>query len=158
MATPPTGRPRGRPKGSISKRRREIRDLIELAAPELVEKLIEQAREGDTQAAVALLDRTAPRIKPVGQTYQIDLSGGQAEVIGNLLEAVGRGDMPPDDALTIARMTDALPDAIQHEPIDYEKLDAIYEKAMAKAEEDRVRIQHERAHLFEKAAQLDADG
>ena len=55
----PAGRPRNR--GASGK----LRAAIEKQAPKLVTKLFEQALAGDTPAAIALLARACPPLKPV---------------------------------------------------------------------------------------------
>lgn len=136
MASKPTGRPRGRPKGSISKRREEIRELIADAAPELIRKLIEAAKSGDTAAATALLDRVTPRLRPTAMAVCVDLSGSPEEVGKRLLAAVGEGSIPVDVAHELAALaarttspTDAIP------PLDIDRLNQIYEQKMAEMRE-----------------------
>ena len=132
MASKPTGRPRGRPKGSVSKRREEIRSLIEDAAPELIQKLIEAAKAGDSSAATALLDRVAPKLRPTAMAVCVDLSGSPEEVGKRLLAAVGEGSIPVDIAHELAALAArATSPSEAVKPIDYEALDRIYAQKMA---------------------------
>lgn len=67
----------------MTSRRNEIRAAIERAAPELIERILADARNGDTHAAIALLDRVAPKLRPAN-TVVVSLDGS-AEQIGQRL-------------------------------------------------------------------------
>ncbi len=69
-----SGNPAGRPPGTgvIGK----LRQSIEEHVPEIVGRLVEQAKGGDVAAARLLLERVMPPIKPTDQTIQIGPLGG----------------------------------------------------------------------------------
>lgn len=56
-----SGNPKGRPKGATD-RRNALRGLLEPHAPELVEKAVELALEGDATALRMCLDRLIPSL------------------------------------------------------------------------------------------------
>jgi hypothetical protein len=56
-----SGNPKGRPKGATD-RRGALRELLEPHAPELVEKAVELALEGDATALRMCLDRLIPSL------------------------------------------------------------------------------------------------
>lgn len=146
MASRPTGRPRGRPRGSLSKRREEIRSLIEDAAPELIQKLIEAAKAGDSSAATALLDRVAPKLRPTAMAVCVDLSGSPEEVGKRLLAAVGEGSIPVDIAHELAALAAKATAPTESIPaFDYEAMDAIYEQKMAEFRERDAEFRTRRA-------------
>lgn len=141
MATPKTGRPRGRPKGSVNSRQIEIREAIAKAAPELVQKLITAAHDGDMQAAVALIDRIAPKVKPTAPPIFVDLSGDTGEVYRRILKAVGSGQVPVDLALEAAKLAGSLPEQAGAKTFpDRAELDARYAAARAKWLQDKADI------------------
>lgn len=154
MATPPTGRPRGRPRGTASKRREAIREAIEAAAPDLIDGLIASAKDGDTAAAVALLDRCAPRLRPTAMAVVIDLSGTPEEVGERVLSAVGHGAVPVDlgkDLVDLVRSTrQGTPEAIT--PVDTDALDKIYANALEQAAERQEALRLERQGLYDGIA------
>ena len=134
MATKPTGRPRGRPKGkgTPSKRREELRAIIEAAAPDLIDGLLTAARTGDTAAAQALLDRVVPKLKPAAMAVCVDLSGSPSEIGQRLLDAVGRGAMPVDLAHEVVSLVaKTITPQSRFEPVSEDALNAIYAEKMA---------------------------
>lgn len=79
-----SGNPSGRPKGIIDKRA-ELRGLLEPHAKEIVEKLIECAKAGDSSALRLCIERLIPRVKPdSGITF--DLPEGQIDNGDNMLK------------------------------------------------------------------------
>jgi hypothetical protein len=89
-----SGNPNGRPKDKTPAT--QLRKSISEAMPDIINKLIEQAKEGDIQAAKVLLDRVCPTLK--AQAIPVDIATGDnlAETGGNVINATMAGLIPPD--------------------------------------------------------------
>lgn len=83
-----SGNPSGRPKGIIDKRA-ELRGLLEPHAKEIVEKLIESAKAGDSTALRLCVERLIPRVKP-DTGISFDLPEGGIDTGDNMLEIAHR--------------------------------------------------------------------
>ena len=59
----------------------QIRKAISEKAPEIVKVLIAQALEGDTQSALALLNKIAPNLKASSEPIQFSLRLMQTKVL-----------------------------------------------------------------------------
>lgn len=85
-----SGNPSGRPKSDNA----QMRDKLRQAMPEIIDKLIEQAKAGDMQAIKLIMDKTVPSLKPIGATVLIsgliptDTPENQAQAV---LSAIGSG-------------------------------------------------------------------
>ncbi len=98
-----SGNAKGRPKGIIDKRT-EYRKLFQSKAPELIEKAIEMALEGDSASMRLCMERIAPAIK--AQDLPITLPDldtpeslpSKGDII---LKALGSGQLTPGEASTI---------------------------------------------------------
>lgn len=140
-----SGNPRGRPPGSGSSPGVRLRRLIAQHGDELVQALIEQAKKGDVTAAVALLDRVVARLRPMSEPVGIDVTGDRQAVADRLLQAVSAGELSTETASQLlALVAGAQPPDTSLTPIDYEKLDALYDKAMKEAAEMQARVESER--------------
>jgi hypothetical protein len=76
----------GRPKGIIDKRA-VFRDLLTPHAPELIEKLIQQAKDGEPHAMRLVIERLIPRVKP-DQGINFPMPGGRIDTGENMLEMI----------------------------------------------------------------------
>ncbi len=159
MATPKTGRPRGRPRGTVRSHAGEIRKAIAQAAPELVQGLIQAAQAGDIQASVALLDRVAPRLRAAAAPVSCDTTGSAQDVAQRLLRAVGKGEIDAPSAIEVLSLVRAAlgDEPPRHEPIDHEKLEAIYQHALAEAERKRLEVRHRSDPDFYKTLGLEEE-
>ena len=83
-----SGNPNGRPKGIIDKRV-ELRGLLEPHAKEIVEKLIECAKDGDPTALRLCIERLIPRVKPENG-INFELPEGRIDNPTNMLEIANR--------------------------------------------------------------------
>lgn len=93
-----SGNPNGRPKG-IRDRRSALRDLLEPHAPQLVAKAVELALAGDSAALRMCLDRLIPPAKTKDEPIRLpSLSGSLADAGRDVLDALARGVIGPDDA------------------------------------------------------------
>lgn len=89
-----SGNPAGRPQGTsgISKLRASVGEHI----PEVIEKLAEQAKAGDTGAARLLLERVLPAVKPVDYCFPIDIPGNTLTDQGkSVIGAISSGALSP---------------------------------------------------------------
>ena len=96
-----SGNPAGRPKGSGLSG--ELRRAIAADAGEIVAAMIQRAKDGDIQAAKALLDRVLPALK--SEVAPVSLPG---LAVGTLaaraeaaLTAVAEGELAPDTAAAL---------------------------------------------------------
>ena len=109
-----SGNPSGRPKG-IPDRRTELRRLLEPHASELVQKLVELAKAGDTTALRICIDRLIPPLRASDASIKRPGLLGSLTDQGNaVMAAIGSGNLPPDTGSTLmqalgtlARITEA---------------------------------------------------
>jgi hypothetical protein len=89
-----SGNPKGRPKDKTPATllRKSIIDDM----PEIILKLVEQAKNGDTTAAKILLDRCCPTLKPQALAISLPINGSLAEQGGEIIRATLSGHIPPD--------------------------------------------------------------
>jgi hypothetical protein len=103
-----SGNPKGRPPGvgAIAKLRAAIAEHV----PEIVAKLVERAKEGDSAAARLLLERAMPPIKPIEQPAPVALPDGATltEQGRAVLSAAGLGDIAPGQAAQLLASLAAL--------------------------------------------------
>lgn len=110
-----SGNPKGRPRG-VPDRRNEWREALAEHLPELIDRLVAQAKSGDEFATKLILERVAPPLRPQGQTIRVpglDAADGFAAKAEAVLAALGRGQMPIEtgrhllEALaTVAKITE----------------------------------------------------
>ena len=89
-----SGNPKGRPKDKTPATL--LRKSIVEAMPDIILKLVEQAKEGDTAAAKILLDRCCPTLKPQAMAISLPVNGTLAEQGGEIIRATLSGNIPPD--------------------------------------------------------------
>ncbi len=89
-----SGNPKGRPKDKTPATllRKSIIDDM----PEIILKLVEQAKNGDTAAAKILLDRCCPALKPQAMNINLPINGNLAEQGNEIIRATMSGNIPPD--------------------------------------------------------------
>ena len=89
-----SGNPKGKPKDKTPATllRKSIIDDM----PEIILKLVEQAKNGDTAAAKILLDRCVPSLKPQAMAINLPVNGTLAEQGGEIIRATLSGHIPPD--------------------------------------------------------------
>ena len=96
-----SGNPKGRPKGARDKRT-ELRSLLEPHAKDLVEKVVELAKGGDTTAIRLCLERLIPPIRAQDQSITLDdMNGGLTAQGKKIILAMGNGELSPSDASTM---------------------------------------------------------
>lgn len=89
-----SGNPKGRPALSISLAK--LRSSVGEHVPEIIAKLAEQAKGGDTGAARLLLERVLPAVKPTDYSFPIDIPGTTLTDQGNsVIGAISSGVLSP---------------------------------------------------------------
>jgi hypothetical protein len=93
-----SGNPKGRPPGSGKVA--ELREKLAKDVPDIIKKLVEQAKAGDPSAARLILERVVPAVKPVEMPAFLDLpaDGSLTDHGRAILGAAGLGDIPPGQA------------------------------------------------------------
>lgn len=93
-----SGNPAGRPVG-VPDQRTSLRELLQPHARQLVQKAVDLALEGDTQALKLCLERIIPPLRPRDGVVHLDLAvGGLADQGRSIVEAAGRGELTPAEA------------------------------------------------------------
>lgn len=89
-----SGNPKGRTPAHITaaKVRKSIADDL----PDIMNKLVEMAKDGDVQAIKILLDRVCPAIKPQALPINLPVNGTLAEQGNEIIKATMSGKIPPD--------------------------------------------------------------
>ena len=89
-----SGNAKGRKKGTTAAHllRKSIADDM----PEIILKLVEQAKNGDTAAAKILLDRCCPALKPQAMNITLPINGTLADQGNEIIKATLSGHIPPD--------------------------------------------------------------
>ena len=95
-----SGNPAGRAKGV--KKISELRNQIAEALPEILQKIIEAAKNGDMTACRLLLDKAIPSVKPQLPPIAIPiLEGSLSTKASTVIEACFRGEVSPEQASAI---------------------------------------------------------
>jgi len=96
-----SGNPKGR---SVSRRKSDaaIRAQLSKSAPEIVQRIIDAALEGDMQAAKLVLERTSPALKPTDSAVDIPQADTLTGTATAVLAAVTSGDISPTQGATLA--------------------------------------------------------
>ena len=95
-----SGNPRGKPPGlgRIAK----LREALAEHVPAIVEKLVEQARAGDTASARLVLERCVPTLRPTEQTEALALDGLTLSEKGRaVFGALAEGQIAPTQAAVL---------------------------------------------------------
>ena len=95
-----SGNPAGRPPGSgdVAKLRASISEHI----PDIIAKLAERAKEGDTGAARLLLERSIAPQKPIEEAVTLDMPAGSLTEQGRaVLDAIASGSLAPGQGASL---------------------------------------------------------
>ncbi len=96
-----SGNPAGRPRGSKD-RRTALRELLLPHAQDLVNRVVELAKSGDTAALRIVIDRLIAPIKATHDPVVLRPLGEGLSTQGrNVLEAMAAGRLSPDQAVTV---------------------------------------------------------
>ena len=113
-----SGNPRGRKRGTgeVGKLRESIAEHV----PEIIAKLVEQAKGGDAGAARLLLERVLPPIKASELAVAIPLAAGAslADQGRAVLDAAGAGALAPGQAAQLLTGLGALAKLIEADELD----------------------------------------
>ncbi len=102
-----SGNPAGRKPGND--KLAQLRAGIAARVPALLEQLMTQALEGDTQAARLLLERVLPPLKPKEETTPLALPDGTLLARGEaVLSAVADGELAPGQGAVLMGAIGAL--------------------------------------------------
>jgi hypothetical protein len=106
-----SGNPLGRPKGSPNKYAR-LSQLLELHAENILNKSVELALSGDTNALRMCIERLLPKVRAETISFnlpELDLTkAGALIVIGScIIEAVSSGLMTPEQGKILSDIVDA---------------------------------------------------
>ena len=124
--TPPPGRrwqpgqsgnPKGRKPGTGEVAR--LRETIRARVPELIDRLIEAALDGDTQAAKLLIERVIPAAKPAELPAPVEIDG---ETLGDqgraILGAVAGGRLAPGQGAQLMTALGALARVVEVDELE----------------------------------------
>ena len=112
-----SGNPKGKPKGAKDKRT-AYRELFENDSEDLIKKVIELAKAGDTTCLKMCIDRIVSPYRARDQVITLDdISGTLTEKGEKIIEAMGNGELSPSDT---ASMLTAL--AAQVKIVEVDKL------------------------------------
>ena len=102
-----SGNPAGRKPGTgeVAKLRAAIAEHV----PDIIERLVGAARDGDTQAARLLLERVLPPVKAIEMPAVVDLPGDTLAEHGRaVLMAAADGELAPTQAASLISALGAL--------------------------------------------------
>ena len=105
-----SGNPAGRPLGSRHKTTLAVEALLDGEAEGLTRKAVDMAMAGDTTALRLCIERVAPVRK--GRPVKIDFgpldgSSGLAGAMSAIIASMGRGELSPEEAQSMAGVIDA---------------------------------------------------
>ena len=112
-----SGNPAGRPKGSglVGQLRQQLSD----AAPDIVAKLIESAKAGDSTAMRVVLEKLIPNQKPQLPPLAISIPDGSLlERANAVLDAAIKGDISPDQGAAIISMGNEIARLKEYEELE----------------------------------------
>jgi hypothetical protein len=112
-----SGNPRGRPKGAKALLAAKLDRMAEREATAVLEKVLEQAKGGDLDAAKLILARAWPARK--GRPVRLPVPGEASPmaIITAALEAVVGGRLTPEEAEGVASLVEATGRAVDAEAI-----------------------------------------
>ena len=89
-----SGNPKGRTPAHITatKVRKSLADDL----PDIMNKLVELAKQGDTTAIKLILDRVCPALKPQAVPISLPVCDSLAEQGNEIIKATMSGKIPPD--------------------------------------------------------------
>jgi hypothetical protein len=123
-----SGNPNGRPKGVVDKRTR-LSGLLESHAEALVQKAVDLALKGDSQALRLCIERLIPR--PKDETVSIPMEGpfptnteGLLQFSQKIMEIMTNGTTTPQEALTLMAIVENIRKLIETSDLS-QRLEAI---------------------------------
>jgi hypothetical protein len=95
--------------------------MLTASAPDIIQAAIDRAIEGDATALKVCMDRIAPVRKGAPVEVALPTLKGASDVpaaIAKLLQAVGAGELSPDEAQSVASLVEAGRKAIEMTDIE----------------------------------------
>ena len=112
----------GNPKGRPPMLSPELRERLEKATPEIIDKVVEKALQGDLSAAKIILDRTAPISKQSSASVTIPklamADTTLAEKAGAILSSVASGECPADVGAVLMQSVTSLARIIEVDDVE----------------------------------------
>lgn len=92
-----SGNPAGKAPGTESKITK-LRNMIAARVPDIIDRLIESAINGDTQAAKLLIERALPAYRTESMPINLAITEklNLVEIGNKIISAIGNGEMSPD--------------------------------------------------------------
>ena len=106
----------GRPAGSRNKATLVLDQIADDAGKAILEKMVEAAKSGDMRAAELVLQRIWParKSRPIALTLPaIQSASDVVAAVGAVADAVGAGDITPDEGQAVASILEAKRKAIE---------------------------------------------
>lgn len=141
-----SGNPKGRPPGQTPKAR--LRASLDKAMPGILQTLIDQAKSGDSQAAIALLDRAIPKLRPESAPLALDISGTPDDLRQKIKGSLMAGDIAVEQAAELLALF--APAKEEELPMPHstgaslEEVEMMLEEMTRRAFEEQARIRKER--------------
>lgn len=103
-----SGNPGGRPKGLTNVNR--LREAVAEVMPEVLERIITAARDGDMAAARLLLERTIPPLKPLELPVHVSLpvASSLTQQAQSIIDGAAGGEIAPGQATLLLSSLAAL--------------------------------------------------
>jgi hypothetical protein len=100
----------------------ELRERLDKATPEIIDKVVEKALQGDLAAAKIILDRTTPISKQSSASVSIPelakAGTSLADKAGAILSSVASGDCPADVGAVLMQSVTALARIIEVDELE----------------------------------------
>lgn len=112
-----SGNPSGRPPAMPI----ELRQRLTEASGEIIDSVIEAARNGDIQAARLVMERIAPVSRATAPTVfipELEQATSLTEKAQAVIGAIGRGDCPPDIGATMIQALGAMAKIIELDELE----------------------------------------
>ena len=112
-----SGNPRGRTPGTG--KTAQLRALLEPQLPNLLQKLVDAAMDGDMQAMRIIIDRTIPPLKPVALPEPVTIEGETlTDQARGVLCQVAAGQIGPDAAHGVFNGLHRVRAMVEHEEME----------------------------------------
>jgi hypothetical protein len=116
-----SGNVKGKPKGSLNKVTLAVQSLLDNEAEGLTRKAIELALEGDLVAVKLCLDRIIPvrKSRPINiELPAVDTCAGISQAQAVVVQAVGEGEITPDEGQVLSSILEARRKSIETADIE----------------------------------------
>lgn len=116
-----SGNPAGKPKGTRNHATRMVLALMDGAAQEITQAIIDAAKGGDLSAAKLVIERIAPPMRE--RPIQIDLpdthtAEGISAAQNTIVQAVGSGNLLPGEGTALSAIVEAKRKALETEELE----------------------------------------